>query len=73
MVGRGWADTVGGSFQRRSFRTWRIEGSSISRTCCLQIGMVSCHTNLSVGEMVAPRMTMIIIPDAERRIMESAF
>ena len=65
MVGRGWANTVGGSFRRRSCRTWRIEGSSIFRAYCFHIGMASCDTNLVAGEMGAPRM-MIIIHDAGR-------
>ena len=65
VVGRGWANTVGGSFRTRSFRTWRIEGSSTFRAYCMQTGMVLCDIDLSAGEMGAPRM-MIIILDAER-------
>ena len=65
MVGRGWADTVRGSFRRKSFRTWRIEGSSIFRAYCFHIGMASCDTDLVAGEMGAPMM-MIITLDAGR-------
>ena len=61
MVERAWANTVGGSFRTRSFRTWRTKGSNIFRAYRLQIGVLPCDTDLSAGEMGAPRMTIIIL------------
>ena len=47
---------VSGSFQRRCFRTWRIEGSSTFRECHTLIYFNVYGTHFVAGEMELRRM-----------------